>query len=237
VDKRIVIVGAGLAGLTAVDTLLRNNIDPANITMLYQGTDPWNRDEFDGFGGNIWKQELTLLKKPEALAIASIIPLNTVSDKLAQLKYLIGRYCLERFSETEDSFYLTGEEATYLTQRMWGAFSSKRINLINQASCRPITNISNYLVYDKEGEEKQEQQFDYLILAPGQLGYNVVHSLAEYYNEAQPQDIKTASNISITHNFQIYDNIYVVGGILGFECTTSSAIQGIIAAESILNSL
>lgn len=236
-DKRIVIVGAGLAGMTAVSTLLQNNTDPANITMLYRGTDPWNRNEFDGFGGNIWKQELTLTKKPEALAIASTLPLTTLSDKLIQLKDFIQKYCLERYAETEDSLQLTAEESTYLTQRVWGAFSSKHINLLSEASCRPITNISNYLIYNREGEEKQEQQFDYLVLATGQQGYNIVHSLAEYYNEVQPQDIKTASNISITQNFQIYDNIYVVGGILGYECTTSSAIQGIIAAESILNSL
>ena len=236
-DKRIVIVGAGLAGLTAADTLLQNNIDPGSITMLYRGTDPWNRDEFDGFGGNVWNQELALTKKPEVLAIADMLPLNLLRDKLAQLTELIKRHCLERYSETEDSLYLTAEDSTYLTQRMWGTFSSKHINLINQASCRPITNISNYLIYDKDGEEKQEQQFDYLLLASGQLGYNVVHSLAEYYNEIQPQDIKTTSNISITQNFQIYDNIYVIGGVLGYECPTSSAIGGIIAAESILNSL
>ena len=233
-DKRIVIVGAGLAGLATVNTLLQNNIN--NITLLYQGTNPWNRDEFDGFGGDIWQQQTIFDKKAKVLPLSQILSLDTLNNKIPQLCDFITKYTTEGYTETEEAFELTETQSTRLLQRLWTIFTREGVNLVDQASCRPITNTLNYIIYDREGE-KEEQQFDRLVIAPGQLGYGIIHSLAEYYNEIQPQDVKTTSNISITQNFQIHDNVYVVGGVLGYKCPTSSIIQGIIAAESILNSL
>ena len=39
-SSKITIVGAGLAGLSVVDTLLRNNIAPQDIVILHEGKGP-----------------------------------------------------------------------------------------------------------------------------------------------------------------------------------------------------
>ncbi len=242
-SSKITIIGAGLAALAVVDTLLQNSVSPQEVIMIHEGVDPWNRNEFYGFGGNTWTDQLTLSKDPQELEeLNDYLDLLDLKAKIQQATEFITRYTNGGVTDRENCIELDTEATTYLTRKTWADFRNKQVTIEDKATCRPITQISNYIIYDKEeADYKQEQQFTKLVLATGNSGYGTAHSLGEYAANLGevPFKISTPSNLQINKNFTLcnMENIYVVGGILGYTNPMISIIQGIVAGESIVKSI
>lgn len=242
-DEKIVVVGAGLAGLSAVDTLLEGGISPQDILIIHEGTNPWDRDMYYGFGGSVWETELVLVKDVNQLTeLYDYLPLEALKVKVSQMEDFITKYTNGRGTYSEAEIKLDSETSTYVLKKIWASFQNKYTTIQGNATCRPITQISDYIVYDEvETHTKQVQQYTKLVLAAGSNGYNIAHSLGEYVaNLAQlPLRITTPSTIKVDANLSLagVENTYIVGSILGYTQPETSIIQGIIAGESILKSL
>ena len=46
-SKKIVIIGSGVAGITAATNLIDQGFDPKNITIIDKGQDAWDRPEHE----------------------------------------------------------------------------------------------------------------------------------------------------------------------------------------------
>lgn len=240
-DKKITIVGAGLAGLSAVDTLLTGGTPSSDIVLIHQGMDPWNRDEVYGFGGDTWKDQITFTKTIQALSNLQHVDQQNLQTKIQQALELIKKYTTDQpTTETDTEIQLTEQAVKALTENIWISFRRSGVVMIPNATCRPITRIDDIIFYDTpQADFVQEQWFSNLVLAGGSGGYGVAHSLGEYAASiADTQSsIATPSNLKINSNFSLcnMENVYVIGGILGQQCSMSSIIQGVVAGESILN--
>lgn len=240
-DKKITIVGAGLAGLSAVDTLLTGGTPSSDIILIHQGVDPWNRDEVYGFGGDTWKDQITLTKNIHALSNLQHVSEQDLKTRIQQAIELIKKYTTDQPTiETDTEIQLTEQAVKALIENIWVSLRRSGVVVIPNATCRPITRIDDIIFYDTpQADFVQEQWFTNLVLAGGSSGYGVAHSLGEYAaGIADTQlSITTPSNLKINSNFSLcnMENVYVIGGILGQQCSMSSIIQGVVAGESILN--
>jgi len=239
----IVVVGAGLAGLSVVDTLLQNDMNPQEVVLIHEGVNPWDRDSIYGFGGNTWTNKLTLTKKLQLLPeLQNYLDPQDIDVKIAQASTFISKYTNSRAVEYEDRIELDSETVNYFLAKIWADFRNNQIKIEGESVCRQITNISNYIIYDKQGEDFQhEQRFTKLVLATGRDGYNVAHSLGEYAAGLAdiPLKIVTPSTLQVNKNCTLcnMESVYVVGSILGYTNPMVSIIQGIIAGESIAKSI
>lgn len=238
-----VVIGAGLAGLSVVDTLLQNGIDPQDVILIHEGVNPWDRDDIYGFGGNTWTSEFSLTKKLQLLPeLQSYLTPQEIDAKILQATDFIIKYTNGRAVEHEDRIELDSEAVNYFITKIWADFRNKQVRIEDRAVCRQITNVGDYIIYDKGGEDlKQEQRFTNLILATGKDGYNVAHSLGEYAAGLAdaPLKIITPSGLQVNKNCSLcnMEKVYTIGGLLGYSNPMVSIIQGVIAGESIAKSI